>query len=87
MARRRWNAVGGIFEETELEEGKGWKREYYGTPRHIFYENSLREYHREDGPAIIHEGEYEAYYLDGKEYTREEWQEEMWNRNVEKVLK
>ncbi len=35
------------------------------------------ELHREDGPAIIYANGKESYYLDGKKYTKEEFDQKI----------
>jgi len=47
--------------------------------------------HRENGPAMKlfnRQFNYSYYYfLEGNEYTEEEWKEEIFKRNLQKILK
>jgi len=49
-----------------------------------WYQNGKR--HREDGPAIILASGGRGYYLNNKYYRKEDWKEEMYKRNLKKVL-
>ena len=53
-----------------------------------FWENENKEYHREDGPAIIDPSRgIVLYFLNGRRFkTKESWEQEMWKRNIEKIL-
>lgn len=77
--------LGQDFEETEVEGG-GWRRRYSNGAE--FWENEDRQYHREDGPAIIDPNTgREYYYLDGEQFrTKESWKEGMWKRNIKKII-
>lgn len=77
--------LGQEFEEIKVEGG-GWRRRYSNGAE--FWENEDREYHREDGPAIIDTNiSLEYYYLDGERFiTKESWEEEMWKRNIKKII-
>lgn len=53
-----------------------------------YWENENKEYHREDGPAItdLNKG-LTMYFLNGKHFkTKEGWEQEMWKRNIEKII-
>mgnify|MGYP000885577489 CR=1 FL=1 len=72
------------FTETLLEGG-GRRRDYEDGRE--FWENGEGEYHREDGPAITLPGGGEYYYLNGRRYKSEkEWKEELWKRNIKKIV-
>jgi len=43
--------------------------------------------HREDGPAVEWSDGDKYWYLDDIRYREEEWKEEMYRRNLKKVLK
>ena len=44
------------------------------------------KFHREDGPARIgEEDNYDRYYLDDIEYTKEDWEEEIIKRKLHRI--
>lgn len=46
----------------------------------------ISKVHCETGPAAYCYGNY-GYYLNGKSYTREEWETRVYNKKLKKILK
>ena len=49
----------------------------------MWYINGLL--HREDGPAAIWDNGDGYYFLDDIEYTKEEWEEELFKRKLKRI--
>ena len=41
--------------------------------------------HREDGPARIHPNGNEEWYLNGKKYTKEDWEQEVLKNRLNRI--
>ena len=55
----------------------------YGTKRWRLPNGNL---HREDGPAVEHIDGYRGWYINGKEYTEQEYKYKTRSRKLKKLL-
>lgn len=53
---------------------------------HIYFRNDCGDLHNEEGPALIwNKSKTKWYYLNGKNYTKSEWEREVFRIRLERL--